>query len=217
MDEIDRILQGSHESSAKMRSEVLTQMDGAGMDQGERVMVLGGALQPHPSRSSKCALRRMPVTVVVLKRGVEHLGCCGTGTNHPQKLEAALLRRFQKRVLVPLPAADGIRQILDRNMNVAADVDLAAITQRLAAPDQLFSASDIAGICENAKRKAFDRFTREIGFDQMTDDEVGKLSRDAAASTVTREDLEAVVQQAHSPVSRAEVEMYERWDAQNSV
>ena len=45
MDEIDRILQGSHESSAKMRSEVLTQMDGAGMDQGERVMVLGGALQ----------------------------------------------------------------------------------------------------------------------------------------------------------------------------
>ena len=49
MDEIDRILQGSHESSAKMRSEVLTQMDGAGMDQGERVMVLGGAFQPDPS------------------------------------------------------------------------------------------------------------------------------------------------------------------------
>ena len=149
--------------------------------------------------------------------GVLSVLAAAAGTNHPQKLEAALLRRFQKRVLVPLPGADGIRQILDRNMNVASDVDLAAITKRLAAPDQLFSASDIAGICENAKRKAFDRFTREIGFDQMTDDEVGKLSRDAAASTVTREDLEAVVQQAHSPVSRAEVEMYERWDAQNSV
>ena len=208
MDEIDRILQGSHESSAKMRSEVLTQMDGAGMDQGERVMVLGGALQ-RPSLYLR-GLRAHAEVLSVLAAAV-------AGTNHPQKLEAALLRRFQKRVLVPLPGADGIRQILDRNMTVAADVDLGAITQRLAAPDQLFSASDIAGICENAKRKAFDRFTREIGFDQMTDDEVGKLSRDAAASTVTREDLEAVVQQAHSPVSRAEVEMYERWDAQNSV
>ena len=50
MDEIDRILQGSHESSAKMRSEVLTQMDGAGLDQGERVMVLGGTLQQHSSQ-----------------------------------------------------------------------------------------------------------------------------------------------------------------------
>ena len=207
MDEIDRILQGSHESSAKMRSEVLTQMDGAGMDQGERVMVLGGTLQ-RPS----LYLRGLRA-----QAGVLNVLAAAPGTNHPQKLEAALLRRFQKRVLVPLPGADGIRQILDRNMNVASDVDLAAITKRLAAPDQLFSASDIAGICENAKRKAFDRFTREIGFDQMTDDEVGKLSRDAAASTVTREDLEAVVQQAHSPVSRAEVEMYERWDAQNSV
>ena len=40
IDEIDRTLQGDHESSGKIRGEVLTQMQGAREDAGERVMVL---------------------------------------------------------------------------------------------------------------------------------------------------------------------------------
>ena len=43
IDEIDRTLQGEHESSGKVRGEVLTQMQGAREDSGERVMVLAGS------------------------------------------------------------------------------------------------------------------------------------------------------------------------------
>ena len=63
IDEIDRTLQGEHESSGKVRGEVLTQMQGAREDSGERVMVLAGsnckqARQAMPSHPSKHASER---------------------------------------------------------------------------------------------------------------------------------------------------------------
>ncbi len=70
-------------------------------------------------------------------------------TNKPWKLDEPFIRRFQKRIYVPLPdlrARRRLLEILTRNIRLASDVDL----DRLAEMLEGYSGSDIRDIVQSA-------------------------------------------------------------------
>ncbi|MEB2836521.1 MAG: ATP-binding protein [Desulfurococcales archaeon] len=70
-------------------------------------------------------------------------------TNKPWKLDEPFIRRFQKRIYVPLPdlrARRRLLEILTRNIRLASDVDL----DRLAEMLESYSGSDIRDIVQSA-------------------------------------------------------------------
>eukprot|EP01043_Picozoa_sp_COSAG02_P057193 COSAG02_NODE_6902_length_3297_cov_92.257067_1_plen_150_part_10 len=94
IDEIDSICsargaQGEHESSRRVKSELLVQMDGVG---GQAPAPSGNGDGPEDP----------PKTVMVL-----------AATNYPWDLDEALRRRLEKRVYIPLPTAAGVQQLLE--------------------------------------------------------------------------------------------------------
>lgn len=135
IDEIDSICsargaQGEHESSRRVKSELLVQMDGVGG---------GASAHDRPQEPLK--------TVMVL-----------AATNYPWDLDEALRRRLEKRVYIPLPTAAGVHQLLEiacTEVEVAEDVDLRALASSLAR--HTYSGADITNICRDASMMAMRR------------------------------------------------------------
>ena len=109
IDEIDALCtsrgkDGEHESSRRVKSEILVQLDGCSSsggdgdkDQASKVMVLAA-------------------------------------TNFPWDLDEALRRRLEKRIYIPLPGPEERAELLRINLqgvDVADDVDMAALAERL--------------------------------------------------------------------------------------
>jgi SpoVK/Ycf46/Vps4 family AAA+-type ATPase len=70
-------------------------------------------------------------------------------TNKPWDLDWPFIRRFQKRILVPLPdhtARHGMFKLYTTHLKLASDVDL----QGLARLSEGFSGSDIRDVCQSA-------------------------------------------------------------------
>ena len=71
-------------------------------------------------------------------------------TNLPQKLDEAALRRFPKRILVPLPderdRLELIRFLMKKQKNSITDVELREISKRL----ENYSASDLTQLAKDA-------------------------------------------------------------------
>jgi len=82
------------------------------------------------------------------KSGKLHVYVIGA-TNKPWKLDEPFIRRFQKRIYVPLPDKKARRkmlEILTRNIRLASDVDLDKLAEML----EGYSGSDIRDIVQNA-------------------------------------------------------------------
>ncbi|KAK0137663.1 Katanin p60 ATPase-containing subunit A-like 1 [Merluccius polli] len=119
IDEIDSICgrrgtSDEHEASRRVKSELLVQMDGVG----------GASENDDPSKM-----------VMVL-----------AATNFPWDIDEALRRRLEKRIYISLPTAVGRIELLRinlREVEVAADVDLALIAEKI----QGYSGADITNVC----------------------------------------------------------------------
>ena len=67
-------------------------------------------------------------------------------TNFPWELDDALRRRLEKRIYIPLPDAEGRRQLLDINLKEVEkgdDVDLTKVADMLDG----YSGADITNVC----------------------------------------------------------------------
>ena len=128
IDEIDALMSargdaGEHEGSRRMKTELLTQMDG----------LLSGAEQ-----------------VFVL-----------AASNLPWELDQALLRRLEKRILVPFPSATArelmMKWLLPKE-RLAAGVDFGA----LAARTDGYSGSDLKLVCKEAAMRPLRRLLVQL-------------------------------------------------------
>merc|ERR1719215_1315220 len=114
-----------HEASRRVKAELLVQMDG--------VTSAGGAGDPSSSNPDD-----KPKQVTVL-----------AATNRPWDLDEALRRRLEKRIYIPLPAAEGRQQLFVINLS---DVKLGADfnRQELVQKTEGYSCADVTNVCREA-------------------------------------------------------------------
>jgi SpoVK/Ycf46/Vps4 family AAA+-type ATPase len=121
-------------------------------------------------------------------------------TNKPWDLDWAFIRRFQKRILVPL-ADHGTRlsmlKLYSSNLQIASDVDL----HELARLAEGFSGSDIRDVCQSAQLKLIGEFF-----------ESGKaMDREAKPRPLTMADFRQILEARKPSVSLDMLSQYNRW------
>jgi SpoVK/Ycf46/Vps4 family AAA+-type ATPase len=121
-------------------------------------------------------------------------------TNKPWDLDWAFIRRFQKRILVPLPDHHTrlmMLQLYTSNLQLAEDVDL----HELARLSEGFSGSDIRDVCQAAQLKLIGEFF-ESG--QAAD-------KQAKPRSITMNDFRQILEERKPSVSLDMLSLYNRW------
>jgi SpoVK/Ycf46/Vps4 family AAA+-type ATPase len=121
-------------------------------------------------------------------------------TNKPWDLDWAFIRRFQKRILVPL--ADhttrlNMFKVYTNNLQIAQDVEL----DELARLSEGFSGSDIRDVCQAAQLKLIGEFF-----------ESGKaMDKEATPRAITMTDFRQILEERKPSVSLDMLTAYNRW------
>ena len=121
-------------------------------------------------------------------------------TNKPWDLDWAFIRRFQKRILVPL--ADhatrlNMLKLYSSNLQISEDVDL----HELARLAEGFSGSDIRDVCQSAQLSLIGEFF-----------ETGKaMDREAKPRSLTMDDFRKILEERKPSVSLEMLSQYNRW------
>jgi SpoVK/Ycf46/Vps4 family AAA+-type ATPase len=121
-------------------------------------------------------------------------------TNKPWDLDWAFIRRFQKRILVPL--ADhatrlNMLKLYSSNLQIDSGVDL----HELARLAEGFSGSDIRDVCQSAQLKLIGEFF-----------ESGKaMDKEAKPRALTMADFRQILEERKPSVSLDMLSMYNRW------
>ncbi|MDH5793844.1 MAG: AAA family ATPase [Candidatus Bathyarchaeota archaeon] len=121
-------------------------------------------------------------------------------TNKPWDLDWAFIRRFQKRILVPLPDHHTrlmMFKLYTSHLKLATDVDL----HELARISEGFSGSDIRDVCQSAQLKTIGEFF-ESG--QATN----KLAK---PRSLTMDDFRQILEERKPSVSLDMLALYNRW------
>jgi SpoVK/Ycf46/Vps4 family AAA+-type ATPase len=121
-------------------------------------------------------------------------------TNKPWDLDWAFIRRFQKRILVPLADHStrlNMLKLYSSNLQIASDVDLAELA-RLA---EGFSGSDIRDVCQSAQLSLIGEFF-----------ESGKaMDKEAKPRALTMADFQQIFEERKPSVSLDMLSQYNRW------
>ena len=121
-------------------------------------------------------------------------------TNKPWDLDWAFIRRFQKRILVPLPDHHTrlmMLKLYTSNLGIDTDVDL----HELARLSEGFSGSDIRDVCQSAQLNLIGEFF-----------ESGKaMDKTAQPRFITMEDFRKIFEARKPSVSLDMLSLYNRW------
>jgi vacuolar protein-sorting-associated protein 4 len=121
-------------------------------------------------------------------------------TNKPWDLDWAFIRRFQKRILVPLPDHHTrlmMLKLYTANLGIDADVDL----HELARLSEGFSGSDIRDVCQSAQLKLIGEFF-----------ESGKaMDKEAQPRSIMMSDFRQILEERKPSVSLDMLSLYNRW------
>lgn len=121
-------------------------------------------------------------------------------TNKPWDLDWAFIRRFQKRILVPLPDSNARLMMFKhytRNLILDKDVDL----HELARLSEGFSGSDIKDICQSAHLKVIGEFF-----------ESGQAAnKNAKPRPLKMSDFRQILEERKPSVSIEMLSLYNRW------
>jgi SpoVK/Ycf46/Vps4 family AAA+-type ATPase len=121
-------------------------------------------------------------------------------TNKPWDLDWPFIRRFQKRILVPLPDHHTrlmMLKLYTSNLQIAQDVDL----HELARLSEGFSGSDIRDVCQSAQLKLIGEFF-----------ESGKaMDKEAKPRSLTMNDFRQILEDRKPSVSLDMLSLYNRW------
>ena len=121
-------------------------------------------------------------------------------TNKPWDLDWAFIRRFQKRILVPLPDHHTrlmMLKLYTSSLQIAQDVDL----HELARLSEGFSGSDIRDVCQSAQLKLIGEFF-----------ESGKATdKEAKPRSITMNDFRQTLEERKPSVSLDMLSLYSRW------
>ena len=121
-------------------------------------------------------------------------------TNKPWDLDWAFIRRFQKRILVPLPDHPTrlmMLKLYTSNLQIEHDVDL----HELARLSEGFSGSDIRDVCQSAQLKLIGEFF-----------ETGQaMDKEAKPRLLTMGDFRSILEDRKPSVSMGMLSHYSRW------
>ena len=125
-------------------------------------------------------------------------------TNFPWDLDEALLRRFQKRIYIPLPDEEGRKELLAMNLSDLADVDfdIDGWAKKLDG----YSCADIANLCRDAAQAVF---TKQMAM-YKTDQWLNMQPEDAKV-VINNNDFAAAVAKRKSSVDKSMIQKYEAW------
>lgn len=125
-------------------------------------------------------------------------------TNFPWDLDEALLRRFQKRIYIPLPDVEGRLAILKMNIIDIVDdeFDMDGWTEKL----EGYSCADITNLCRDAAQRVFDR-----QMEQMDTEDWVNMSADQARVIITDYDFSQAVANRKSSVDQSTLKRYDEW------
>jgi len=118
-------------------------------------------------------------------------------TNKPWRLDEAFIRRFQKRIYIPLPdkrARLELLKLYTKGLRLASDVDLNELAEKLDG----YSASDIKDIIMAAHMRTVKELFEKYGG-------VGD------PRPITMEDFEEIIKIRKPSVKREAVKIYEAW------
>ena len=121
-------------------------------------------------------------------------------TNKPWVLDQPFIRRFQKRVFVPLPNSQArleMFKILSKNLKLASDVDF----EELARLTDGYSGSDIRDIFQSAQLKVVREFF-ELG---------DPADKQSSARQITMQDFRTILGERRPSVSQEMLKYYDRW------
>ncbi len=121
-------------------------------------------------------------------------------TNKPWDLDWAFIRRFQKRILVPLPDHHTrlmMLKLYTSNLAIDHDVDL----HELARLSEGFSGSDIRDVCQSAQLKLIGEFF-ESGM---------AANKEAKPRSITMIDFRQILEERKPSVSLDMLSLYNRW------
>jgi SpoVK/Ycf46/Vps4 family AAA+-type ATPase len=121
-------------------------------------------------------------------------------TNKPWDLDWAFIRRFQKRILVPL--ADNATRLSMLKLYVSnLQIDTGVDLDELARLSEGFSGSDIRDVCQSAQLKLIGEFF-----------ESGKaMDKEAKPRSLTMADFRQILEERKPSVSLDMLSMYNRW------
>lgn len=121
-------------------------------------------------------------------------------TNKPWNLDWPFIRRYQKRIMVPLPSHHNrlmMFKLYTRNLQLAPDIDL----HELARLSEGFSGSDIKDVCQSAHLKVIGEFF-----------ESGKADNKMAEPRHLRmNDFRKILEDRKPSVSLDMITQYKRW------
>ena len=153
LDEIDSILGArggdggqEHEASRRMKTELLIQMDGM-VGSGITGSAGSGAGGAGGGRSSAAQLQHQVFVMAA--------------SNTPWDLDVALLRRLEKRVLVPLPVREAREAMLRKHLGSgrgAGDLDYGILAGRL----EGYSGADLELVCREAAMRPVRRLVEKL-------------------------------------------------------
>lgn len=154
------------------------------------------------------ASRRMKAQLLTRLEGID--GSCESNvfvmaaTNFPWDLDEALLRRFQKRVYIPLPDEEGRESILNMYLGeyICHDFDTQGFVKKLDG----YSCADIANLCRDVAQIVFDKQTQHLDTQQWLN-----MPAEDAKVFVTNEDFESALKKRKSSVDKNTIKKYEEW------
>lgn len=201
-DEIDSLAgsRGSsneHESSRRVKTELMVQMDGVDGDDGG-----GDATDSDGGNGDDNGDSPKRKTVIVL-----------AATNTPWDLDEALRRRLEKRVYIPLPDIEGRRELFRINMkgvSLESDVDFEELAQK----SEGYSGADVANVCRDASMMSVRRIMEQarkqgLGREQMQ--AMLKEQKDALNTAVSREDFLTALSKVSRSVSDHDLTKFSDW------
>ena len=118
-------------------------------------------------------------------------------TNKPWKLDEPFIRRFQKRIFIPLPDKETRKKILElytRRLDLDSDVDLNILAEMM----EGYSGSDIKDVVQAAYMVTVREFFENRG---------GKEK----PRPVSMKDFELVISKRKPSVNKKMLEMYDKW------
>ncbi len=131
-------------------------------------------------------------------------------TNTPWDLDEAVLSRFPMRIYVPLPnkeAVTAIVRIHTKGLDISR-LDLDAIAEE--SVRGLYSGREIAALCQAAIHRMLEEANPDLeDIEKLS--EIGQGSFELRVRPLEMRDFEEAFKRIKSPLTRKEIERYERW------
>ncbi|MBW9222750.1 ATP-binding protein [Methanothermococcus sp. SCGC AD-155-C09] len=172
------------------------------------------ALTTKRSEGVSEASRRMLSTLLTeldgfQDKGSDRLVLTLAATNTPWDLDEAVLSRFSRRIYIPLPDKGATKEIIKINTKgLELNINLDEISERCV--ERYYSGRDLKNLCQGA----IWNMIRDVNKDlyKMANLSYKELRRRKLKTRpLTDDDFEGAFKKIKSPLTKSEIEKYEKW------